>query len=82
MTFEFIGRIRQMSNLFAMPPNQFKGANKSQQLGPKLRILELTYFTAPAVRPFTINLSKKIPMIIKGKIAADDTAAMLHQLMP
>lgn len=71
-----------MSNRTAMPPNQFKGANKSPQREPKLHILESTYFTAPAVSPFTINLSKKIPMIIKGKIAADDTAAMLHQLMP
>jgi len=40
------------------------------------------YFTDPEVSPFTIYRSRKIPMMISGRMAAEDSAAIDHHEMP
>ena len=50
---------------------------------PSLQATSLTgYFTAPAVMPRTMKRSSRTATMISGKIAANETAAMAHQLMP
>ncbi len=39
------------------------------------------YSIAPAIRPLTIGRSGKLPITKNGKLAADEMAAMLHQLI-
>ena len=55
---------------------------QANMVGDMATLSPRNYLTAPAAIPLIIYFSRKIATITNGSMAADDNAAMDHQLIP
>ena len=65
--------IRNVANFECSGANKNRGAHAP---------ISPSYFTDPAVRPLTMYRSSRMPMIRRGAIAAQVSAAIVHHLTP